>query len=115
MAAEAVPAGPLAAEAVPAGPLAAGAPSAVEAVPAEEGEAAAAGRHCPAVPQNRHKRKRPRDTAVSRGRFLERCQSALMYWATMAFIWSHWASISATSLNWVRARSRFCPGRLMWK
>ena len=51
MAAEAVPAGPLAAEAVPAGPLAAGAPSAVEAVPAAEGEAAAAGRHCPAVPK----------------------------------------------------------------
>lgn len=52
MAAEAVPAGPLAegvplaAEAVPEGPLAAGAPSAVEAVPAAEGEAAAAGRHC---------------------------------------------------------------------
>ena len=25
------------------------------------------------------------------------------------------ASISATSLNWVRQRSRFCPSRLMWK
>lgn len=34
-----------------------------------------------------------------------------LYLAIMAFISSQWASMSCTSLNWVRARSRFCPSR----
>ena len=32
------------------------------------------------------------------------------YLATTAAIWSNWASMSVTSLNWVRALSRFCSG-----
>ena len=34
-------------------------------------------------------------------------QPYLLYFPTMAFISSQWASMSATSLNWVRQRSRF--------
>ena len=37
------------------------------------------------------------------------------YLSTTACMAAHWSSMSATSLNWVRQRSRFWPSRWMRK
>ena len=81
------------------------------AAPAGEGHTFPLWQHAPAAVQ-RACTKRPRVPLEHGAAFAIAFQK---YFSAAACMESHWASMSATSLNWVRQRSRFWPSRCVLK
>ena len=82
------------------------------AAPAGEGRPFPLWQHAPAAVQRAHAQSVPvlhRNTGDAFAMAFQK------YFSAAACMAAHWASMSATSLNWVRQRSRFWPSRCVLK